>query len=124
MADRAAGVTSIFRGPDIRASTPLQLYLIPHLGGPKPEYAHLPFIVDHEGERLAKRHQSLGLGALREAGVRPQAVLGCLAGWSGLSEVISPIEAGELAQLEAARLRSPEVALPPDALKILLKHSR
>lgn len=119
--DLEAGVSSVTRGRDILASTPRQLYLISLLGGAAPQYAHLPLIVDHLGERLAKRHQALGLRALKEAGVRPQAIFGFLAGRSGLRASTAPLDAGELLGADLAKLNFPSISLPPFPLKELLK---
>lgn len=77
--DALMGVNQVVRGDDIRISTPRQMLLCHMLGYPLPHYAHLPLLLDHNGERLAKRHASLSLGALREAGVSPQAIVGYLA---------------------------------------------
>ena len=56
------------------------------LGERPPRYAHIPLLHDAAGERLAKRHHSLSLGTLREAGVRPEAVTAWLARAAGLGE--------------------------------------
>lgn len=82
--DALMGVTQVVRGDDIRISTPRQMLLCHMLGYPLPCYAHLPLLFDHEGQRLAKRHSSLSLAALREAGVSPQAIVGYLAHKAGL----------------------------------------
>lgn len=82
--DARMGVTQVVRGDDIRISTPRQILLCRLLDYPVPAYAHLPLLLDHEGERLAKRHASLSLGALREAGVSPRAIVGYLGHRAGL----------------------------------------
>ncbi|MEG2171691.1 MAG: tRNA glutamyl-Q(34) synthetase GluQRS [Desulfovibrionaceae bacterium] len=76
--DALMGVSQVVRGDDIRISTPRQMLLHALLGSPIPAYAHLPLLLDHTGERLAKRHASLSLGALREAGVQATAIVGYL----------------------------------------------
>lgn len=76
--DARMGVTQVVRGDDIRISTPRQIWLYQLLGYTAPHYAHVPLLLDSQGERLAKRHASLSLGALREAGVQPQAIIGYL----------------------------------------------
>jgi glutamyl-tRNA synthetase len=77
-------ISQVVRGRDILPSTPRQLLLFDLLNLPRPEYAHVPLVRDAQGARLAKRHQSLSLGALREAGVSPEAMIGYLAWKSGL----------------------------------------
>jgi glutamyl-tRNA synthetase len=84
--DMAMGVTQVVRGEDILSSTPRQLYLYRLLGASPPAYAHVPLLRDHAGERLAKRHDSLSLRRLREAGVKAGAITGFLACWAGLRE--------------------------------------
>ena len=78
--DADMGVTQVVRGRDILISTPRQMLLCRLLGLPTPHYAHVPLLLDASGERLAKRHQSLSLQALRDSGIRPEAVTGLL-GW-------------------------------------------
>jgi len=82
--DGCMGINQVVRGRDILLSTPRQLVLCELLGLPYPEYVHLPLICDQYGERLAKRHHSLSLHALRQAGIKPEAIIGYLAWKSGL----------------------------------------
>lgn len=82
--DMAMGVTQVVRGDDILSSTPRQIFLHRLFGARPPQYAHLPLVCDAAGERLAKRHQSLTLEALRAAGVSGPAVAGYLAWRAGL----------------------------------------
>lgn len=95
--DMRMGVTQVVRGEDILLSTPRQLLLYRLLGGTPPAFAHIPLLHDEQGERLAKRHQSLSLAALREAGCRPQAIVGCLARLAGLQEHDRPVSPALLA---------------------------
>jgi len=111
--DLDQGVTSVVRGRDLLVSVPRQLYLLELLGGRVPAYAHVPLILDHRGERLAKRHAGLSLSALREAGARPENIFGFLARLAGLSDRPGPLAAGELAPGFAwARLRPEDLRLP------------
>jgi glutamyl-tRNA synthetase len=48
-------VTEVVRGDDLVSSTPRQIRLQELLGLPRPQYAHVPLVVDAAGERLAKR---------------------------------------------------------------------
>ncbi len=81
--DAAMGVNLVVRGQDLLSSTPRQLCLLELMGQEAPRYAHLPLLLDAEGQRLAKRHQSLSLAALRQAGLAPEAVIGFLAHLAG-----------------------------------------
>lgn len=93
--DMDQGINLVVRGADILPCTPRQLLLFRLMGVLAPRYAHVPLIVDHRGERLAKRHQSWELRALREAGVSPQAIIGYLGHRAGLmhkAEMATPRE--------------------------------
>jgi glutamyl-tRNA synthetase len=78
--DADMGISEVVRGDDLLLSTPRQLLLFSLLGAPAPRYIHVPLLHDAAGERLAKRHKSFALGALRLAGVSPQEVLSYLGG--------------------------------------------
>lgn len=82
--DMDQAVNLVVRGADILPCTPRQIYLFKLLHAPVPRYAHVPLLLDHVGVRLAKRHQSLELRALREKGVSSTAVSGFLGYLAGL----------------------------------------
>lgn len=84
--DMLMGITEVVRGNDILTSTPRQLYLFRLLNAQPPEYAHIPLLLDNTGERLAKRHASLSLKALREKNGSPAPVLQYLASLLGVHE--------------------------------------
>ena len=105
--DGLMGITQVVRGEDLLVSTPRQLALFDLLGYPRPAYMHLPLLCDPEGERLAKRHASLTLASLRDAGVSPAAVAGYLGWKAGLLGAPSPIHPRDLLPaFDPARLRS------------------
>ena len=119
--DIAMGVNSVVRGSDILVSTPRQVYLHSLFGAPPPRYAHVPLVVDEFGERLAKRHASLTLGRLREAGVLPQTVLGWLAYASGMRPRFAPLHAREgLDGFSFGAMRPEPLRLPPDTVAFFL----
>ena len=94
--DADMGVTEVVRGEDLLLSTPRQLLLFQLLGRTPPRYAHVPLLHDAAGERLAKRHKSLELAALRLAGQSPQDVLSRLGGLAGcLDRPPDPTESRE-----------------------------
>ncbi|QJC52197.1 tRNA glutamyl-Q(34) synthetase GluQRS [Paenibacillus albicereus] len=107
--DAAMGITHVLRGSDLLDSTPRQLLLLEALGLAPPRYAHVPLLMGPDGKRLAKRHGGTSLQALREAGVRPERVVGLLARWSGLLERAEPVRPRELVEAAAKR---PLPALP------------
>jgi glutamyl-tRNA synthetase len=84
-------VTQVLRGRDLLTSTARQLALYEALAlrAPK-QWAHVPFLLDREGGRMAKRDTSLGLATLRETGVDPRRVVGFLAWTAGLLERSQP----------------------------------
>ena len=123
--DIAMGVTQVVRGNDILSSTPRQLYLYSLLKDLPPEYAHVPLVVDADGERLAKRHASLTLAALRDAGIRAETLLGWLAAMSGLQESYAPITAAEGLSLFCwKKIALQAIRLPVDPVSFFLRIQR
>ena len=115
--DADMGITQVVRGGDILASTPRQLYLLELLGGSAPEYAHLPLILDHEGERLAKRHNSLCLATLRQNRVAPEQIIGWLAWLAGLQDSPRPAKPTEfLAGFVFSRVPKENILLQGESL--------
>jgi glutamyl-tRNA synthetase len=120
--DIALGITQVVRGEDILTSTPRQLYLYRLLGAPVPQHAHLPLVLDADGERLAKRHQSLTLAALRERGVSAAAITGYLAWRAGLLDAPRPADPrGLVAGFDFGSLRRGPVRLPADIAGVLAR---
>ncbi|MBB3109495.1 glutamyl-tRNA synthetase [Paenibacillus phyllosphaerae] len=108
--DAAMGVTDVLRGYDLLDSTPRQLMLYEALGLPAPRFAHVPLLNGTDGKRLAKRHGSIALASLREAGVSPERIIGWLAALSGLLPQPEPVRASELVS-EFALDRIPKEAV-------------
>jgi glutamyl-tRNA synthetase len=107
--DLAMGVTEVVRGADLLSSAPRQALLARLLGGAPPAFAHLPLVVADDGTRLAKRAGSTILRTHRDAGRRPEAVLGWLAAALGLRPDADPVSAAALrahADLGALRGRA------------------
>lgn len=67
--DAETGVTTVVRGADLRASTPIQRVLQNLLGLPEPIYLHHPLVAHADGGRLAKRDLAPTLAAMRGAGI-------------------------------------------------------
>jgi glutamyl/glutaminyl-tRNA synthetase len=70
--DAAMQITEVVRGADLLVSTARQLLLYRALGLTPPAFYHCPLMADDSGRRLAKRHDSLSLRALRESGASPE----------------------------------------------------
>jgi len=70
--DAAMRVSEVVRGEDLLLSTFRQLLLYRALDLVPPRFFHTSLVVDESGKRLAKRHGSLSLRALRESGLVPE----------------------------------------------------
>ncbi len=73
--DAAMGITEVVRGADLLKSTARQILLNRALDYTDPAWFHCRLVVDHNGRRLAKRHDSLSLRALRQRGLTPMNIL-------------------------------------------------
>ena len=73
--DAAMGITEVVRGADLLKSTARQILLNRALGFDNPGWYHCRLVVDHNGRRLAKRHDALSLRALRQRGLTPMNIL-------------------------------------------------
>jgi glutamyl-tRNA synthetase len=73
--DHAMEITEVVRGSDLLKSTARQILLNRALGYTDPDWFHCRLVVDHNGRRLAKRHDSLSLRALRQRGLTPTNIL-------------------------------------------------
>jgi glutamyl-tRNA synthetase len=88
-------VSHVVRGADHISNTPKQILMYQALEAPVPLFAHLPLILGPDKQRLSKRHGATSVGAYREQGVLPEALVNFLAllGWTppGQKEIV-PIE--------------------------------
>jgi glutamyl-tRNA synthetase len=78
------GVTHIIRGDDHLTNAARQIIIYNGMGWDVPDMAHIPLIHGPDGAKLSKRHGALGVGAYRQMGYLPDAMLNYLArlGWS------------------------------------------
>ncbi|MGZ8999144.1 MAG: glutamate--tRNA ligase, partial [Allosphingosinicella sp.] len=87
------GVTHVVRGEDHVTNTALQIQMFEALGAAPPDFAHEALLVGSEG-KLSKRLGSLGMEAMREAGIEPVALLAKLAR-IGTSLPVEPVASVE-----------------------------
>ena len=87
-------VTDVVRGADHISNTPKQLLIYGALGAAPPRFAHLPLILGPDKQRLSKRHGATSVGAYRESGILPEALVNFLAllGWTPPPEAGQPRE--------------------------------
>jgi glutamyl-tRNA synthetase len=83
------GVTHIVRGEDHVTNTGLQLQMFEALDAAPPAFAHEALLVGSEG-KLSKRLGSLGVEAMRDAGIEPFALIAKLAR-TGTSLPVEPV---------------------------------
>ena len=84
------GVTHVVRGEDHVTNTGLQLQMFEAIGAAPPAFAHEALLTGAEG-KLSKRLGSLGVEAMREAGIEPLALAAKLAR-IGTSLPVEPVE--------------------------------
>lgn len=94
--DAEQGVTSVVRGVDLLCSTPQQMYLQSLLGLEHPTYAHVPLMVAEHDRRLSKRDKDTALDVLLERFGDPRALIGHIAGITGLAPSCDPASPEEL----------------------------
>lgn len=120
--DIAMRITHVLRGDDLLPSTGAQGLLYEALGAEPPTFAHVPLLLDTDGQRMAKRRGSLTLSALQEAGVRPERVVGLLAYSLGLQDSLAEADVQAFVPgLELGALRREAFALEPRHLEWLYR---
>jgi glutamyl-tRNA synthetase len=77
-------ITHVIRGDDHVNNTPRQINIYRALGAALPQFAHVPMILGHDGERLSKRHGAVSVMQYHAEGYLPEALINYLArlGWS------------------------------------------
>ena len=85
-------ITHVIRGDDHVNNTPRQINIFRALGKEPPVYAHLPTVLNEQGEKMSKRHGAKPVTQYRDDGFLPDAMVNYLArlGWShGDDEIFS-----------------------------------
>ena len=93
--DALMGVNEVVRGRDLLLSAPQQMYVARLLGYSQPAFAHIPLLVNAQGQRLSKRDKSLDMGELRSRYTAGE-LLGKLAHVAGLAPDEGCVTAREL----------------------------
>jgi glutamyl-tRNA synthetase len=77
-------ITHVIRGDDHVNNTPRQINIFHALGKEPPVYAHLPTVLNEQGEKLSKRNGAKAVTAYAAEGFLPEAMVNYLArlGWS------------------------------------------
>ena len=85
-------ITHVIRGDDHVNNTPRQINIFRALGHEPPVYAHLPTVLNEQGEKMSKRSGAKPVTQYRDEGYLPDAMINYLArlGWShGDAEIFS-----------------------------------
>ena len=85
-------ITHVIRGDDHVNNTPRQINIFHALGKEPPVYAHLPTVLNEQGEKMSKRNGAKPVTQYRVEGYLPDAMVNYLArlGWShGDEEIFS-----------------------------------
>ena len=85
-------ITHVIRGDDHVNNTPRQINIFKALGKEPPVYAHLPTVLNEQGEKMSKRNGAKAVTTYRDEGYLPDAMVNYLArlGWShGDDEIFS-----------------------------------
>jgi len=85
-------ITHVIRGDDHVNNTPRQINIFRALGQEPPVYAHLPTVLNEQGEKMSKRNGAKPVTQFRDEGFLADAVVNYLArlGWShGDDEIFS-----------------------------------
>ncbi|MCL1897907.1 MAG: glutamate--tRNA ligase family protein, partial [Micrococcales bacterium] len=104
--DAASRVTQVVRGQDLLDSTSRQAYLADLLGYARPEYLHVPLVVNQHGHRLSKRDQALAGGELWRTWGGPAGLV------SGIGQSLGLLKPGETGDLDKLAARFDVMRLP------------
>ncbi|GAA6029180.1 hypothetical protein JCM8097_001639 [Rhodosporidiobolus ruineniae] len=113
--DYEMGITHVLRGEEWLPSTPKHIQLYDALELPRPQFAHLPLLVNPDGTKLSKRAGDVRVEEYIAKGYEPEALLNFVAlmGWSPQSSSSTPSTAD-----------SPSSAAPSDASSSTTGHGQ
>lgn len=90
--DMDMAITHVIRGDDHVNNTPRQIHIFEALGADVPVFAHLPTVLNEQGEKMSKRNGAKAVTQYRDEGYLADAMVNYLArlGWShGDDEIFS-----------------------------------
>ncbi|MBC7444395.1 MAG: glutamate--tRNA ligase [Polaromonas sp.] len=136
--DMDMAITHVIRGDDHVNNTPRQINILRALGQDVPVYAHLPTVLNEQGEKMSKRSGAKPVTQYAAEGYLPDAMVNYLArlGWShGDDEIFSREQflqwfsldhlGKSAAQFDEAKLRWVNAqhlkAMPDDTLAVLVQ---
>ena len=104
--DEQMEISHVIRGEDHLSNTPRHIALIQALDYTVPRFGHMPLILNPDRSKMSKRLLQTAIGAYREQGYLPEAIVNFLAflGWSpgteeeifSLDELAARFEIGEV----------------------------
>lgn len=82
--DHLMKITHIVRGEEWLSSTPKHVFLYDAFGWKKPEYVHLPTVLNKDRKKLSKRQGDVSVDDFKKSGYLPEGLVNYLAlvGWS------------------------------------------
>mmetsp|Transcript_27483 Transcript_27483/g.19859 ORF Transcript_27483/g.19859 Transcript_27483/m.19859 type:complete len:148 (+) Transcript_27483:783-1226(+) len=82
--DYTMKISHVIRGEEWLPSTPKHLLLYKMFQIEPPEFAHLPLLLNHKGQKLSKRFGSVSVQSYKDDGFLPEALLNGIAllGWN------------------------------------------
>lgn len=104
--DHDMKISHVIRGEEWIPSTPIHVLLYKALGWEMPVFAHPASVLGADGKKLSKRHGATSVGAFKDAGYLPEALLNFLVliGWAPgngeVQEIFSKEELTKLFSLE------------------------
>lgn len=118
--DAEMGVSHVIRGDDHLTNTAAQIEIMEALGASAPTFAHLPLLLAADGGPLSKREGAASLGALRNEGIEPMAIVSLLAAL-GTSRSIEPVGAlpDLVARFNLGTFSRASARLDPKELQVL-----
>jgi len=86
--DALMAITHVIRGDDHLTNAARHVLLFDALGYPRPEFAHLPMVLDEQGKKFSKRLHGANVLDWRDDGYLPEALINYVAllGWTPAEE--------------------------------------